>query len=110
MIAAARNKDFVVIDDSEMLADVRAYDAAKRRLAKGEGELVPLEIIERGLSGEPALCVWREHRNFTQEELARKSKVSRALIAAIETRRKAGSVSPWKKLGAALNVCWEQLP
>jgi hypothetical protein len=35
--------------------------------------------------------------------------VSRALIAAIETKRKAGSVSTWKKLGAALGVGWEQL-
>jgi hypothetical protein len=27
--------------------------------------------------------------------------------AAIETKRKAGSVSTWKKLGAALDVGWE---
>jgi hypothetical protein len=37
------------------------------------------------------------------------AKVSRALIAAIETKRKAGSVSTWKKLGTALNVGWELL-
>lgn len=35
------------MEDAEMLADVRAYDAAKARLENGEDELVPLSIIER---------------------------------------------------------------
>jgi DNA-binding XRE family transcriptional regulator len=98
-----------LIEDAEMLADVRAYDAAKARLAGGEDELVPLEVTERRLKGEAPLRIWREYRKLTQEQLARKAKVSRALIAAIETERKAGSVSTWKKLGAALDVGWEQL-
>ena len=113
-----KGKEFAVIpakalqklmEDAETLADVKAYDAAKARLQAGEDELIPLEITERRLRGEPALRIWRDHRKFTQEQLAKKSKVSRALIAAIETNRKAGSVSTWKKLGVALNVSWEQL-
>jgi DNA-binding XRE family transcriptional regulator len=113
-----RGREFAVIpvkvlqklmEDAEMLADVKAYDAAKARLEAGEEELIPLEIAERRLKGEAALRVWREYRKLTQERLAGKAKVSRALIAAIETNRKAGSVSTWKKLGAALDVSWEQL-
>ena len=113
-----KGKEFAVIpakalqklmEDAEMLADVKAYDAAKARLENGGDELIPLEITERRLRGEAALRIWREHRKLTQEQLAKKSKVSRALIAAIETNRKAGSVSTWKKLGAALDVSWEQL-
>jgi DNA-binding XRE family transcriptional regulator len=98
-----------LMDDAEMLADVRAYDAAKSRLEREEDELVPLQITERRLKGDPALRIWREYRKLTQERLARKAKVSRALIAAIETKRKTGSIGTWKKLGAALNVSWEQL-
>ncbi|MBI3644470.1 MAG: helix-turn-helix transcriptional regulator [Acidobacteriales bacterium] len=97
------------MEDAEMLADVKAYDAAKARLEDGENELIPLEITERRLKGEAALRVWREYGKLTQERLAKKSKVSRALVAAIETNRKAGSVRTWKKLGAALDVGWEQL-
>jgi mRNA interferase RelE/StbE len=113
-----RGKEFAVIpakalqrliEDAEMLADVKAYDAAKARLEAGEDELIPLEITERRLRGEPALRIWREYRELTQEQLAKKAKVSRALIAAIETKRKSGSVTTWKKLGAALDVGWEQL-
>jgi DNA-binding XRE family transcriptional regulator len=98
-----------MMKNAEMLADVRAYDAAKARLKSGEDELIPLEITECRLRGEVALKGWRAHRRLTQEKLAKKSKVSRALIAAIETKRKAGSVDTWKKLGAALDVSWEQL-
>jgi DNA-binding XRE family transcriptional regulator len=98
-----------LIKDAEMLADVKAYDAAKSRLEDGADELIPLDITERRLRGEAALRIWRECRRLTQEQLAKKSKVSRALIAAIETKRKTGSVSTWKKLGAALDVSWEQL-
>lgn len=113
-----KGKEFAVIpvvalqrlmEDAEMLADVKAYDSAKARLDDGEDELIPLEITERRLRGEPALRVWREYRKLTQERLAKKAKVSRALIAAIETKRKAGSVSTWKRLGAALDVGWELL-
>jgi DNA-binding XRE family transcriptional regulator len=98
-----------LMEDAEMLADVKAYDAAKSRLEDGLDELIPLEISERRLRGEPTLRIWREHRKLTQERLAKKAKVSRALIAAIETKRKAGSVSTWKRLGAALDVGWELL-
>ena len=51
----------------------------------------------------------REYRKLTQERLAKKAKVSRALIAAIETKRKSGSVGTWKRLGAVLGVGWEML-
>ncbi len=98
-----------LMEDAEMLADVKAYDAAKARLDDGSDELIPLEITERRLKGEPTLRVWREHRKLTQEQLAKKARVSRALIAAIETKRKTGSVGTWKKLGAALDVGWELL-
>jgi hypothetical protein len=50
------------MDAAEMPADVEAYDAAKRRLARGEDELIQLEITERRLAGESAVKVWREHR------------------------------------------------
>ena len=98
-----------LMEDAEMLADVKAYDAAKARLEDGSDELIPLEITGRRLKGEPALRIWREHRKLTQEKLAKKAKVSRALIAAIETKRKTGSVATWKKLGAALDISCDQL-
>jgi DNA-binding XRE family transcriptional regulator len=76
--------------DAEMLADVRAYDAVKLRLKRGEDELIPLQITERRIAGESTLKIRREYRGLTQEALAKASKVSRSMIAAIEKRHKKG--------------------
>ncbi len=40
-----------LIEDAEMLADVRAYDAAKGRLDRGGDELIPLEITSAAWPG-----------------------------------------------------------
>jgi DNA-binding XRE family transcriptional regulator len=113
-----RGKEFAVIPvkdlqkligDAEMLADVRAYDAAKGRLKRGEDELIPFAITERRLAGESTVKVWREYRGLTQEELAKRSAVSRAMVAAIETGRKQGGIDTLKKLAAALRVDLENL-
>jgi hypothetical protein len=42
------------------VTDVKACDAAKARRDNGSDELIPLEITERRLRGEPALRIWRE--------------------------------------------------
>ena len=113
-----KGKEFAVIpvedlqrlmDDAEMLADVRAYDAAKGRLDRGEDELIPLEITERRLAGESPVKIWRDHRALTQEALAKRSKVSRTMIAAIEAGHKTGGIATLKKLATALNVDLENL-
>lgn len=80
-----------------------------KRVSKPETTNSSPRDHRRRLRGEPALRIWREYRKLSQEQLARKSKLSRALIAAIETNRKSSSVTTWKKLGAALNVSWEEL-
>ncbi len=98
-----------LLHDAEMLADVKAYDAVKARLQRGEDELIPLEIAERRLAGESSVRVWREHRGFTQEELAKASKVSRSMIAAIEAGNKRGGIVTLKKLAGALGADLDHL-
>ena len=92
-----------------MLADVRAYDASRGRLDRGEDELIPLEITERRLAGESRVRIWRDHRALTQEGLAKVSKVSPAMIAAIESGHKTGGIATLKKLATALNVDLDHL-
>ena len=57
-----------LMDDAEMLADVKAYGAAKARLEDGEDELIPLEITERRRRGKTALRIWCEYRQLNQEQ------------------------------------------
>ena len=98
-----------LMDDAEMLADVKAYDAVKARIERGEEELIPLEIVERRLAGESTVKIWREHRGLTQEDLAKRSKVSRPMIAAIESKHKKGGIATLKKLAVALGVDLDHL-
>jgi DNA-binding XRE family transcriptional regulator len=105
----AINELQALIDRAETLADVAAYDAAKARLERGEDEIVPFEIVERRLAGESTVKIWREYRGLTQERLAKASKVSRPMIAAIEAGHKQGGISTLKKLAAALHVSLDQL-
>lgn len=98
-----------LIDDAEMLADVKAYDEAMARIASGEEELIPFEITKRRLSGESSVKIWREYRGLTQEGLAKASGVSRSMIAAIEAKHKTGGVATLKKLAGALRVDLDEL-
>jgi DNA-binding XRE family transcriptional regulator len=98
-----------LMDNADMLADVKAYDAAKARIERGEDELIPLEITERRLAGENTVKIWREYRALTPEDLAKKSRVSRPMIAAIETKRKKGGIATLKKLAGALKVDLDHL-
>lgn len=41
-----------LLEDVDMLADIRSYDAAKARLARGEDEEIPFSIITRQIAGE----------------------------------------------------------
>lgn len=98
-----------LIEDAEMLSCIRAYDFAKARVELEEDEIIPFELVERRVSGENAVKIWREYRGFTQEKLAKNSGVSRPLIAAIEAGYKKGSLATIKKLANALDVSLEQL-
>lgn len=98
-----------LMNDAEMLADVKAYDTAKARIERGEDELIPLEITELRLAGESAVKIWREYRGLTQEDLAKASGVSRPMIAAIEAGHKRGGIETLKKLSKALRVDLDHL-
>ena len=60
-----------LVEAAEDLADIAAYDEAMRKLAAGEDELIPSEIVDRLLfSDESPVRVWRDHRGLTVKELA----------------------------------------
>ena len=93
----------------EDLGDIQRALAVEARLAKGDKELIPAEVVDRLLDGEPPLRVWRELRNLTQSELARTSGVNRVQIVDIEADRNSGSVRTLRKLAYALGVTVDDL-
>ena len=56
------------------------------------------------MARENSLKIWRTYRGLTQDGLAKLSKVSRPMIAAIEAGHKGGRIGTLKKLAAALKA------
>jgi DNA-binding XRE family transcriptional regulator len=79
------------------------------RTKAGTEELVPAAVVDRLLDGHAPVTVWREHRQLSQAELARRSGVNRIQIIDIEAGRKTGSVTTLKKLAVALGVDLDDL-
>ena len=88
----------------EEFADIQAALAVEARIASGEEELLPAQMVDRLIDGESPLRVWREYRQFSQSALARASGVNRVQIVEIESGRNSGSVHTLRKLADALRV------
>ena len=89
--------------------DLRSATEALGRIRAGTEELVPSIVVDRLLGGDAPLVVWREHRNLSRTELARRSRVNRVQIIDIESGRKTGSVATLKKLATALRIDLDDL-
>jgi DNA-binding XRE family transcriptional regulator len=90
----------LLLEKAEMLDDVRAYDEAMA----SDDESIPSEIVDRLLSGESKLKVWREYRNLSQAELAEKCGVAQASISQIESGDRVGSITLLKKIASMLKL------
>ena len=94
---------------AEMAQDVLAYDEAKRRLAAGEDEFVPSEMVDRILAGENLVRVWREHRGLTVAALAEKAGITQPYLSQIETGKREGTLQTMKKIAEALKLGLDDL-
>ena len=88
----------------EEVADVQTALAIEAKIASGEEELIPAEVVDRLLAGEAPLRVRHEFRQLTQVALAEASGVNRVQIVEIEAGRRTGSVQTLLKLATALSV------
>ena len=95
------NKVVLSLDDFEDLMDALAYDQAKQRAE----ETLPHSVVTRLLDGlETPIQIFREYRNLTQEDLAKRAGISQGMLSEIESRKKTGSVATIKAIAEALNV------
>jgi DNA-binding XRE family transcriptional regulator len=93
-----------LIEAAEDAADARAADEIKRRLATGEEELIPAEIVDRMIDGENRLRVWREYRGMSARQLAEATGLAAPYISQLETGKREGTIVTFKKIAAALRV------
>ena len=97
------------IPDGQHLASKEDLLTIEARITSGEEELVPANVVERLIEGEPPLRVWREFRDLSQAALARAADVNRVQIVEIEAGRNSGSVHTLRKLADVLGVAVDDL-
>ena len=89
-----------LMQDAQMLADIQAFDRARRQAR----EYFPQRVLNALLEGGHPVRVFREYRGLTQEELAKKAEIGRTNLAMIETGKKTGSVATLEKIAVALKL------
>jgi len=89
---------------AEMAEDVAAYDAIKRRLAAGEEEFLPCELVDRMPAGENPVRLRRGHRGMTVAALAEKAGITQPCLSQTETGGGQGTPKTTKKIAEAPNI------
>ena len=98
-----------LVEEAEMLQDIRDYDTIKAAIESGEEELIPSEVVYAILDGENPIKVWREYRGLTQLQLAEAVGISASYLSQIETGKRAGSTEVLVAIAKALNVTLDDL-
>jgi DNA-binding XRE family transcriptional regulator len=98
-----------LLEQAEMLEDIRDYDTAKAELENDEDEIIPSEVVEALLDGENPIKVWREFRGLTQQQLADAAGISKPYLSQIETGKRKGTVDILSAIAKALNVSLDDL-
>ena len=90
-----------LIEDAEVLADIKAYDEAKQK----EEESFPSYIVDKILiNDENPMQVYREYRNLTYLELAQKASLSINKIKEIENNIALASQDELEAIVKVLNI------
>ena len=117
-ITTEKGERLVVIPESEWLAiqemledreDLAAIDEFQKKLAAGEEEFIPSEMVDRLLSGENLIHVWRESRGIDLAPLAVAADVSPGDLAEVEAGNGVLSESQLARIATALNLTVDDL-
>jgi DNA-binding XRE family transcriptional regulator len=98
-----------LLEQAEMLEDIRDYDAVKSALERGEEELIPAEVVYAILDGVNPIKVWRDFRGLTQQELAEKAGISVPYLSQLENGKRKGSLRVLGKIAGVLKVDLEDI-
>ena len=97
-----------LVEEAEMLRDVRAYDDAKKAIDAGE-ELIPAKVTYAILDGENPVRVWREYRGLTQQQLAGAAGISIPYLSQIESGKRKGTAEVLAAIAQALRLSLDDL-
>ncbi|MGY2047302.1 helix-turn-helix domain-containing protein [Methylobacterium sp. JK268] len=109
VVVLSEAEDRALVEAAEDTADRAAIAEFRRRLAAGEEEVIPDEVVGRLLSGESRIRVWREHRGLSVAALAELAGLSQATLSQVEAGKRDGTVEIDRAIAGALNLTLDDL-
>ena len=98
-----------ILEQAEMMEDIRDFDRIKQMIESGEEEIIPIELAFGLAGGENPIKAWREYRGYIQQQLADMVGISVPFLSQIELGRRNASTRTMKKLAKALDVSVDDL-
>jgi DNA-binding XRE family transcriptional regulator len=98
-----------LIEQAELLEDIRDFDEIDAAIKRGEEELIPAEVVNAILDGKSPIKVWREYRGLTQQQLADMVGMSKPYLSQLETGKRTGTTEVLSTIAEALDVSLEQV-
>ena len=98
-----------LLEEAEMLQDIRDYDEVKLALASGTEELIPSEVTYALLDGDNPIRVWREYRGLTQQQVATQAGISKPYLSQLESGQRKGTTEVLSAIAKALNISLDDL-
>jgi len=98
-----------LIEQAELLEDIRDFDTISAAIERGEEELIPAEVVYAILDGKNPIKVWREYRGLTQQQLADKVKISKPYLSQIETGKRTGTTEILSAIAKTLDVSLDEV-
>jgi ribosome-binding protein aMBF1 (putative translation factor) len=98
-----------LLEKAESYDELVALQEFHHALDAGQEELIPSDVVEKLVSGQSPIKVWRQYRGLSQAQLAKEIGVSQAYVAQLETRQRQGKPTVLKNIADALGVIVDDL-
>jgi len=98
-----------LIEQAELLEDIRDFDEISAAIERGDEELIPAEVVNAIVDGRNPIKVWREYRGLTQQQLADIVRISKPYLSQIEAGKRTGTTDVLSAIAKALDVSLEQV-
>lgn len=106
---------FVVVpfDEYQELVKLKKYNLTDEQLyLEGVSKIEEYfsgELVVKVLNGENPIKTYREYRNFSQDQLAKKIGKTKQYISSLEKNERKGTISTLKKIALELNIDLDML-
>lgn len=98
-----------LIEQAELLEDIRDFDSISAAIERGDEELIPAKVVNAILDGQNPIKVWREYRGLTQQQVADAAQISKPYLSQIETGKRTGTTDVLSAIAEVLNISLEQI-